>query len=133
MRLELGTGSQPSGVIALGGLAKASTFFGSGTDLALVGRVATGGFVRGGWGLALDGGAYDRLWGSVHSSGFDGALVLGGPWGVQACVDYQDGSGDVKSYAAFVGIDFLRLTVYRSTGTAWLPNPFPAVPPTPDR
>lgn len=125
MRLQLGLGSPPSGPVAVGGLFQTLTWFGAGTDLALTARAATGGFVRGGFGFALDAGGYRRFWGA-GSTGFLGSVVVGGPWGLQATVDYASGSDAAHAYGAVIGIDFLRLTVYRTTGEDWFPNPFPA-------
>ena len=124
LRFQLGMGSSPNAPIVVGGTAHTLSFFGAGTDVGLSARIATGGFVRGGWGLALDAGGYQRWWG-IGSSGALGSLSLGAPWGIQAVFDVEMGTNDARTYAAFVGVDFLRLTVYRTTGTSWFPNPLP--------
>lgn len=125
LRLQLGTGSSPDALFVVGGTAHTLSLFGAGTDLALTARLATGSFVRGDWGIALDAGGYQRWWGE-GSSGFLGSVALGAPWGLQAVLDFETGTRSARTYAAFVGVDLLRLTVYRTTGTSWFPNPKPA-------
>lgn len=125
LRFQLGIGSSPDAPIVIGGVAHTLSYFGAGTDVGLTARAATGGFVRGGWGFALDAGGYERWWGR-GSSGFLGSVALGAPWGLQAVFDFEMGTNDVRSYAAFIGVDLLRLTVYRTTGTGIFPNPLPA-------
>lgn len=125
LRLQLGMGSSPNAPIVVGGTVHTLSFFGAGTDAGLSARIATGGFVRGGWGLALDAGGYQRWWG-IGSSGVLGSVSLGAPWGIQAVFDMEMGTNDQRTYAAFLGVDLLRLTVYRTTGTSWFPNPLPA-------
>lgn len=125
LRLQIGMGSSPNGAVVVGGTAHSLSYFGAGTDVGLSLRLATGGFVRGGWGLALDAGGYQRWWG-VGSTGALASLSLGAPWGIQATFDFQTGTNDQRTYAAFLGVDLLRLTVYRTAGTSWFPNPLPA-------
>ena len=36
------------------------------------------------------------------------------------------GSNDTKFFGVTLGIDFARLTVFRTTGETWFPNPYPA-------
>ena len=62
LQMELGMGSPPHGAVVIGGLVKMMTFFSHGSDLAVVTRGASGGFVRGGFGFAIDAGAYQRWW-----------------------------------------------------------------------
>jgi hypothetical protein len=119
---EVGLGSSPATPIVVGGVFKTLTFFGRGTDLALTFRTATGGFVRGGFGVALDLGGYERFW-ETGSQGFIGALVLGAPLGLQLTATTQQGTNDLQAYTATLGIDFLRLTVYRNVGGGYWPNP----------
>jgi hypothetical protein len=122
LQLELGLGSSPARAVVVGGVVKSLSYFGNGTDLALTLRGASGGFARGGFGCAIDAGAYQRWWG-VESTGFLGALVLGGPYGVQLTVMTEQGSNDVHAYTATLGIDLLRLTVYRGVSGGYWPNP----------
>lgn len=126
LRLQLGTGTSPDAAFVLGGVAHTLSFFGEGTDLALSLRGATGGFARGDWGFALDAGGYQRFWG-VGSSGLLGSVSLGAPFGLQAVLDFEMGTNDARTFAAFLGVDLLRLTVYRTVGTESYPNPLPAV------
>jgi hypothetical protein len=124
MQIETGIGTPPTGWLIIGGLGRAQTHFGRGTDLALLLRTATRGFVSGGWGGALDLGPYRRFWG-VGSTGASGSLVLGAPWGVTLNLGGGVGSHDARTYSAVLGIDFARLTVYRTSGQSWWTNPFP--------
>ena len=122
---ELGIGTPASGAVVVGGIGKTMTFFSRGTDLLFGLRGASGGFARGGWGFAVDAGSYARLWGE-DSFGFAGALVLGAPFGLEAAFHVEEGTNGVRTYAGVVGIDFLRLTVYRTKSQNYWPNPFPA-------
>jgi len=124
LHLELGVGSPPHAPVIVGGVVKSLTFFGQGTDLLLVTRVASGGFVRGGFGLAVDAGAYRRWWGVTNSTGFTGAIVLGAPLGLELSLLTEQGSNQVHAYGATIGVDFLRLTVYRTALNNVWPNPF---------
>ncbi|MFW5739608.1 MAG: hypothetical protein ACOC1F_04515 [Myxococcota bacterium] len=130
LQLDLGLGTPPSGAAVLGVLARTTTYFGSGTDLALALRASTGGFARGDWGVALDAGAYKRWWG-MESSGPLASVQLGAPYGLQLSLNAAMGSDDHRSFGVLFGIDFLRLTVYRLGGEQWWPNPRPAWRPRP--
>lgn len=122
LELETGLGTPPAAFV-VGGVFRTQTFFQHGTDLALLLRGATRGYVQGGWGLALDVGAYQRFWG-VESTGGTAALGLGAPWGVTLRVSGGVGSNDERFAALTLGFDFTRLTVYRTHGTNWFLNPF---------
>jgi hypothetical protein len=124
MQIETGMGTSPVHPIVVGGLLKSMTFFGHGTDLAITARVATRGFVLGDWGVALDAGGFERWWG-VGSAGGIGALVLGGPVGIQATAFGEIGTGEVKTFGATIGIDLIRMTVHRTTATGHWLNPYP--------
>jgi hypothetical protein len=122
--LELATGlGTPPAAVVFGGLFRTQTFFERGTDLALLARFATRGYVQGGFGLALDAGGYQRFWG-VGSSGGTAALGFGAPWGVTLSASGGLGSNDQRFFVATLGLDFARLTVYRTHGTNWFLNPF---------
>jgi hypothetical protein len=125
LQLELGLGSSPASAVVVGGVVKSLSYFGNGTDLAFTLRFASGGFARGGFGFAVDAGAYQRWWGE-DSSGFLGALVLGAPLGLQLTGTTEQGTSDVQAYAVTLGIDFLRLTVYRNAPGGYWPNPIMA-------
>jgi hypothetical protein len=120
-----GMGTSPANAVVIGGVAKTFSYFGYGTDIAFTLRAATGGFARGGFGFALDAGAYQRWWGT-DSSGFLGALVIGGPLGLQMTAMTEQGTNEVQVYAVTLGIDFLRLTVYRDSSGGYWPNPMRA-------
>lgn len=122
MALEMGTGTSAGAPIVVGGLLKSFTLFGNGTDLALATRIAMGSYVRGGFGLAVDIGPYRRWWGP-QSTGVLGQVVLGLPLGLQASVFTEQGSHNAHAYGATVGINLLRLTVYRTTQQALWYNP----------
>ena len=125
LQMNAGIGLPPSGPLVVGGLFDVTTHFGMGTDLGILGRFATRGFVLGDWGAALDLGGYERFWGS-RSGGALGKIVLGAPWGLQLGLGGGFGSNDTKFFGVTLGIDFARLTVFRTTGETWFPNPYPA-------
>jgi hypothetical protein len=126
LQLDFGVGSPPTKRFVLGGIGRLQTHFGVGTDLGVALRLATGSFVRGDFGLALDAGPYQRFWGE-KSTGGALTFMLGAPWGLTLGIgggkDFAGGSGE--HLTAVFGIDFARLTVYRSAGTDWFINPFP--------
>jgi len=126
LELKAGAGLPPGDLLAVGGLFQLQTHFGRGTDLALVARLATRGFVVGGFGVALDLGGYERFW-TPRSAGGVGALVLGAPWGIILSANGGYGTNDQRHFGIVLGFDFLRLTVYRETGTSYYPNPIPAI------
>lgn len=111
--------------MVVGALARVTPYLGHGTDLALVARAASRGFVTGDWGLALDAGPYGRWWGA-ESSGFTGALQLGAPYGLTLGLNASVGSNEQRTFGAVIGVDLLRLTVYRLGGQNWWSNPRPA-------
>jgi hypothetical protein len=127
-QLDTGLGTPPADPVVVGGLFRMQTHFSEGTDLALLVRTASRGFVNGDWGGALDLGGYQRFW-AEGSSGFTGSLALGAPWGVTLSVGGSLGTNDARTFSAVLGIDFARLTVYRRTGDQWWKNPFPAYRP----
>jgi hypothetical protein len=123
--LQAGVGSTPENFLVGGGLFNLETHFTRGTDLGILGRLATQGYVLGDWGGALDLGPYARFWG-IGSYGGVGALVLGAPWGITLRGEAAIGTNDARSFGVLLGVDFLRLTIFRQTGTDWFPNPYPA-------
>ncbi len=131
LQIDTGLGSAPSAPVIGGGLLRLQTHFSQGTDLGLLLRTATHGFVNGGWGGALDLGGYQRFWGG-GSTGLQGSLVFGAPWGITLSVGAGFGNDETRTYTASLGVDLARLTVYRRTGQKWWPNPFPAYRPEDD-
>lgn len=124
--LELKTGiGTPPGFLSVGGLFQLQTHFGKGTDLGLVARFATRGYVLGDFGVALDLGGYQRTFGEYSRGGL-GALVLGAPWGLFLSAGGGIGTEKERHYGLVLGVDFARLTVYRDVGTDYFPNPLPA-------
>lgn len=130
---SLGVGSTPVAPLVLGGLARGTTMVGMGTDLGLALRGATGGFVRGNWGVALDAGAVWRPWrsGSYGKWPLQAVLTVGSPWGLQLAVGTELSSVAIQTPAqgafAAIELDLLRFTVMRQGSTErWWPNPNPA-------
>ncbi len=132
LQLDTGIGTPPDAPIIVGGLGRFQTYFGQGSDIGLLVRTATQGFVNGNWGAAIDLGGYQRWWG-IGSTGLTGSLVLGGPWGITLVGSGGFGTNDQKSYSAVLGIDFARLTIYRTSGDSFWKNPFPAYRPDEER
>jgi len=133
MTYSLGFGSTPLAPFVVGVLYRGTTMVGLGTDLGAAVRLATGGFARGNWGLALDAGVAWRTWGAgtYGDSPVQGVLTLGAPWGLQLAVGSEmwslDGGVPAQGFFAAIEIDLLRLTVLRTGGTErWWPNPNPA-------
>src|SRR4029077_1107987 len=56
MTYSIGVGSTPIAPVVVGVLYRGTTMVGLGTDVGGALRLATGGFARGDWGLALDAG-----------------------------------------------------------------------------
>jgi hypothetical protein len=131
LQLDTGLGTSPANFLVVGGLFHLQPHFGRGSDLGLMFRTTTRGFVNGDWGAALDFGGYQRWWG-MGSTGGMAQLVLGAPWGITLAVGGGRGSNGGEHMSAVLGIDLARLTVYRTTGSSWWPNPFPAVRPDED-
>ncbi|MBX3190284.1 MAG: hypothetical protein KF819_25015 [Labilithrix sp.] len=131
---SVGVGSTPISNVVVGGLFRSTTHFTLGTDLGLYVRVASGGFARGQWGLALDVGPKWRGWGRAEDYGrfpMHAMVIGGGPWGMQLGVgaDMFSLSGEpfARGAVALLEIDFLRLTVMRQGATdRWWENPSPA-------
>jgi hypothetical protein len=134
LTFSIGVGTTPASSIVVGGLLRSTTYFTLGTDLALSARVATGGFVRGQWGLAFDVGPGWRTWTDASNYGrfpLHAMVVGGAPWGLQLGVggDFLnlEGSPSARGLVAVLEVDLLRLTVMRqgSTDRYW-ENPSPA-------
>lgn len=128
LSLDTGMGTPPKYAVIVGGLLHWQTHFGRGSDLGLLVRTATHGFVNGGWGAAVDLGGYERWW-ELGSAGGMGQLVLGAPWGITLAGGAGTGTNDGRHYSVTAGIDLARLTVYRRTGDTWWKNTFPAYRP----
>jgi hypothetical protein len=129
----IGVGSTPIAPIVFGGVFRATTRFGLGTDVGVMARVTTGGFSRGDWGFGLDIGPSMRWW----RAGDDGryplqaVLLAGAPWGLQLAVgaDLVNLGGDPPARGGFVMLEFdvLRFTLMRQGSTdLWWKNPSPA-------
>ncbi len=124
LQFDVGVGTTPSAPIIVGGLFRISPTLGQRTDFSVVARGATHGFQTGPIGLALEAGAYARA-DDEASVGFVGGAVLGGPLGLQLSVLASFGTTDEYGGAALLGIDLLRLTIYRQDLLDYWPNPLP--------
>ncbi len=132
LQIDAGMGTDPSHSLILGGLGRIQPHFTRGTDLALLGRLATHGFVNGDFGGAIDVGPYQRFWGA-GSTGVLGTLTIGAPWGLTLSAGGGLGTNGGRSFSFTFGVDLARLTIYRRAGTSWYPNPLPAYRPDSDR
>jgi hypothetical protein len=130
MSFEYGMGTNPDGSFILGGLARLTPVVGLGPDLAICLRAATHGFQASNFGVALDAGFFQRLWG-LHSSGVTGTFTIGFPLGFSLALHGIYANNNTMGFGAMVGIDFLRLTIYRQVLLDAWPNPSPAhkIPP----
>jgi hypothetical protein len=134
MSFAIGVGTDPLSRVVVGGVLRSTTYFSLGTDLSLAARVASGGFARGDWGLALDVGPMWRSFGSGEYGRWPVAAMLtaGAPWGVQLAfgAELLRIAGDdapARGFVALLEIDLLRLTVMRQGSTdRWWENPSPA-------
>jgi hypothetical protein len=124
LQFDAGVGTTPSAPFIVGGLFRISPTLGQRTDFAVMARVATHGFQTGPFGLALEAGGYARA-DDEASVGFVGGAVLGGPLGVQLTVLASVGTTDEYGGAALLGLDLLRLTIYREDLLDYWPNPLP--------
>lgn len=125
MPFNLGVGTTPSQALILGLGFRMTPVFQEGFDFGTYVRGANQGYVVGGFGLALDVGVFAHKFGD-GSSGLYGAVNLGLPWGGVVTALLERGSNSYQSVGATVGIDFLRLTVYRLSGRQEWPNVRPA-------
>ena len=130
---SIGVGSPSERAVVLGGLLRGTTLMGVGTDLGLAARVASGGFARGDWGVALEAGAAWRPWrgGSYGEWPFQAVLTGGVPWGFQVALGAElwsvGGQAPAQGFFAALELDLLRLTVMRQGSTErWWRNPLPA-------
>jgi len=130
MSFEYGMGTNPDGKFILGGVFRLTPVIGLGPDMALSVRAATHGFQASQFGAAIDAGYFQRLWGS-YSSGVTGTLTIGFPLGFSLALTGIYATNDTIGFGAMIGIDFLRLTVYRQVLLDAWPNPYPAhhIPP----
>lgn len=129
----LGVGTSPMAPLVVGGLVRGTGLFGLGADVGVAVRLATGGFARGDWGVALDGGALWRSWGNGNYGDWplQAVLTAGSPWGFEVAIGTElwsiDGGNAAQGFFAAVELDLLRLTVMRQGASErWWPNPNPA-------
>ena len=122
LSFDTGVGTSPAAPFIVGGIFRVAPTLGEHTDFSWSARVATRGFQTGPIGVALDVGMYARA-GDVASIGLVGGPILGGPLGLQLAVMGHLGSEEEKGASALLGIDLLRLTMYRESLLDWWPNP----------
>jgi hypothetical protein len=125
LQVDAGIGSSPAASFATGGLLRMHVHFGGAADFGAFWRTATGGYVRGDWGAALDLGGYLRA-GGDKAPGLAGTLSLGMPLGITLNLNAGRSVDETNTFAAVLGLDFARFTIYRSTGLDWFPNQFPS-------
>lgn len=121
---DVGVGTPATLPVIVGGIFRITPFLAesTGADMAWLARVATRGFQAGGFGIAADVGIYARTWGAP-SQGFAGSLSLGAPLGLTLTFHAMAGSDDLLAFGGTLGVDLLRLTLYRETLLNWWPNP----------
>jgi hypothetical protein len=124
MAIDFGVGSNPEWPVIAGGLVRLQPYFGFGTDLAWMARVALGGFQSDLFGIAIDAGVYERIWGE-GSTGFVGEAVLAAPLGLELTAMGTYGTGKAYGFGGTLGIDFVRLVQGRAHLLEWWPNPHP--------
>ena len=122
IQVDTGMGTSAEHALVAGGIFRLQGYFDAGVDLAGALRLVTRGFAIGGFGVGLDAGVYQRFWGP-GSTGFNGDIVLGAPWGLTLLGGASIGSGDQRAIFVSLGVDLARLTVHRNTGLDWFENP----------
>lgn len=130
----IGVGTDPTKRLVIGGVLRSTTYFSLGTDLGISARIATGGFARGQWGLAIDAGPMWRSFGLGEYGRWPvSAMLIGGaPWGVQLAIGGEllriaGEDAQARGVVALLEIDLLRLTVMRQGATdRYWENPAPA-------
>ena len=125
MTIDVGAGTRPDARFIVGGIFRIQPVFANGVDLGILARACTHGFQVGDWGLALDAGTYIRTWGPLKGGGFAGGVSLGAPLGFTLAVQTEVGNDRAVGIGATLGLDLLRLTVYRKTLGNWWQNPAP--------
>lgn len=123
--VDAGLGTNPANAWVVGGVFNASGHFGYGVDLGGAVRLTTGGYSRGTWGFGFDLGPQYRF-GDLPGPVGSARLLIGGPWGLGLSAGGSYGADDVVTVLVALGIDFARLTVHRSSGLDWFPNPHPS-------
>jgi hypothetical protein len=118
---EIGIGTPSTSPLVVGGVFRAMTHFTLGTDLSLSGRVATSGFARGLWGLALDLGVTAKWWAQQEYGHFPITLVgiVGFPGGlhIEAGAQFLDVTGDsptAKGGFVIFAVDFFAFATASS-------------------
>jgi hypothetical protein len=124
LSFAVGVGTSPNSSFVVGGMFRTTTYFTLGTDIGIALRLASGGFARGEWGLALDAGAGFRTWGNGDSGKWplQARIIGGAPWGLELSVggDFWNLAGDgpyARGVNVVAGIDLLRLTIMRQGST----------------
>ncbi len=128
-----GVGTSPLAKLVGAVMYRGATYVTLGTDVGMTLRVATGGFARGEWGVALDAGALYRTWGggSYGTWPLQAIATVGSPYGFQLALSSQfwdvSGQPGAEGFAVCLELDLLRLTVTRQgPSERWWPNPNPA-------
>jgi hypothetical protein len=124
LAFDFGVGTNPEWPVIVGGLMRVEPYIGYGADLSWMGRVALGGFQSDLFGIALDLGVYERIWGE-GSTGFVGEAVLAAPLGLELTATGTYGTGKAFGFGGTLGIDFVRLIQGRDYLLDWWTNPHP--------
>lgn len=122
-----GFGTNPAAPWVLGGVLQGGANFGFGSEWGGALRITSGGYSRGTWGLAFDVGPQYRVGEHAGAIG-SGRLSVGGPWGLALNAGASYGEDEVATFTVALGVDFARLTVHRTSGLDWFPNPYPSPP-----
>lgn len=127
---SIGVGSSPAPPVIVGGVFRTLVHFGLGTDISVSARVATRGFVRGGFGLAIDVGPAYRYWrgGDYGRYPLQGVITVGLPAGLQVGIGGHfwslDNANSAMGAFAVLELDLLRLTLMRKDNLEqYWPNP----------
>lgn len=123
--VDAGFGTHPGKDWVVGGVFHAAGYFGYGSDWGGALRVTTGGYSRGTWGLGLDVGPQYRFGDQPGPVG-SARLLFGAPWGLALSAGGGYGADEVATFTVALGIDLARLTVHRTSGLDWFPNPHPS-------
>jgi hypothetical protein len=120
--LDIGIGTPSTNPLVVGALFHFAPQFTVGADLGGALRLASGGYVSGRYGFALDLGSHYRF-ATLGGAAGSARVIFGIPWGVFFGLGGSYGENDVTTASATIGFDFARATVHRSYGEEFLPSP----------
>lgn len=126
VQLDVGLGVPADQSFVWGGIATMQLHGNDNIDLGFLARGTTGGYARGDYGLGFDIGVVRRLWAESKTTALIANLVFGGPWGLTLSAGATVAGRQDSTLQVSLGIDFARLTVHRTSGLNWFPNPLPS-------